>query len=129
MVKRGEVYLVNLNPTVSSKVQKRCDPVDVSSAKQRACPHVRAPRETRPCVVVSPDEMNQYIRTIVIAPMTTKQRNYKSRVAIDFNGKQGQIMLDRIRTIDKRRLISKLGKLSIKDLRVTLSVIQEMFTY
>lgn len=106
MVKRGEIYLINLDPTISSEVQK-----------------------TRPCVVVSPDEINQYIRTIVIAPMTTKQKNYKSRVVINFNGKQGQIMLDQIRTIDKRRLISKLGKLSVKDLKITLSVIQEMFTY
>ena len=123
MVKRGEVYLVNLDPTVGSEVQKRCDPTDVSSAKKRA------PRKTRPCVVVSPDEMNKNIRTIVISPMTTKRRGYKSRVAVVFQDKEGEIMLDQIRTIDKKRLLSKLGKLSIKDLKITLSVLQEMFVY
>lgn len=106
MVNRGYVYLVNLDPTVGSKVKK-----------------------TRPCVVVSPDEMNKNIRTIVIAPMTTKRRGYKSRVAIVFQDREGEIMLDQIRTIDKKQLISKLGRLSIKDLRITLSVIQEMFAY
>lgn len=106
MVARGEVYLVNLDPTVGSEVQK-----------------------TRPCLVISPDEMNQYIRTIVIAPMTTKRRSYKSRIGVNFQDKDGEIMLDQIRTIDKKRLISKLGQLSIKELRVTLSVLQEMFTY
>lgn len=106
MVNRGDVYLINLDPTIGSEVKK-----------------------TRPCVVVSPDEMNQYIRTIVIAPMTTTRKNYKSRVGISFQDKEGEIMLDQIRTIDKKRLISKLGRLSIKDLRNTLSVLQEMFTY
>jgi len=106
MVERGEVYLVNLEPTVGSEVRK-----------------------TRPCVIVSPDEMNQSIRTIVIAPMTSKQKNYKSRVALRFDGKQGQVMLDQIRTIDKKRLITKLGTLSVKELKSILSVLQEMFTY
>lgn len=143
MVNRGEVYLVNLDPTVGSKVQKRCTHSgiidsaalkdtashNVSSAKQRACPHVRAPKKTRPCVIVSPDEMNQYIRTIVIAPMSTTQKNYKSRVAINFDDKKGQVMLDQIRTIDKKRLITKLGILSAKELKAVLSVLQEMFAY
>ena len=106
MVNRGEVYLVNLDPTMGSEVRK-----------------------TRPCVIVSPDEMNQYIRTIVVAPMTTKQKDCKSRVAINFDDKQGQIMLDRIRTIDKRRLITKLGALSVKELKAILLVLQEMFAY
>jgi mRNA interferase MazF len=106
MVKRGDVYLVNLDPTIGSEVKK-----------------------TRPCVVVSPDEMNQYIRTIIIAPMTTTRKNYKSGVGISFQGKEGEIMLDQIRTIDKKRLISKLGRLSIKDLRSILSVLLEMFTF
>jgi mRNA interferase MazF len=104
MVSRGEVYLVNLDPSVGSEVKK-----------------------TRPCLIISPDEMNQYIRTIIIAPMTTRQRSYKSRVLINFGGKQGQVMLDQIRTIDKGRLITKLGTLSIKELKVVLSVLQEMF--
>ncbi len=71
MVARGEVYLINLDPTIGSEVQK-----------------------TRPCVIVSPDEMNKYIRTVIIAPMTTKLRNYKSRIEIEFKGKKGQVMLD-----------------------------------
>ena len=106
MVNRGEVYLVNLEPTVGSEVQK-----------------------TRPCVILSPNEMNQSIRTIVIAPMTSKQKSYKSRVALRFDGKQGQVMLDQIRTIDKKRLITKLGTLSVKELKSVLFVLQEMFTY
>lgn len=106
MVNRGEVYLVNLDPTVGSEVKK-----------------------TRPCTVVSPNELNQYIRTIVIAPMTTKRRTYKSRVEINFQNTQGQVMLDQIRTIDKRRLITKLGSLSTKELKTILSVLQEMFAY
>ena len=106
MVNRGEVYLVSLDPTVGSKVQK-----------------------TRPCVVISPNEMNKYIRTVVIAPMTTKQKSYKSRVEINFDGRQGQIMLDQIRTIDKKRLITRLGALSVKELKAVLSVLQEMFAY
>ena len=106
MVKRGEVYLVNLEPTVGSEIKKN-----------------------RPCVIVSPDEMNKYIRTIIIAPMTTKVRSYKSRVEIDFDGKQGQVMLDRIRAIDKQRLIKKLGNLSKKEIKEVLSILQEMFIY
>lgn len=106
MVARGEVYLINLDPTKGSEVQK-----------------------TRPCVIVSPDEMNKYIRTIIIAPMTTKIRKYKSRVEIEFQGKKGQVMLDQIRTIDKQRLIEKLGDLSSKDIKKVLLVLQKMFAY
>ena len=106
MVRRGEVYLVNLEPTVGSEIKKN-----------------------RPCVIVSPDEMNKYIRTIIIAPMTTKVRNYKSRVEISFDGKQGQVMLDQIRAIDKQRLIKKLGTLSNKEIKEVLSILQEMFIY
>lgn len=106
MVKRGEVYLINLDPTIGSEVQK-----------------------TRPCVIVSPDEMNQYIRTVIIAPMTTKIRSYKSRVEIKFDDKQGQVMLDQLRTIDKQRLLRKLGGLSKTELKQVLSLLQEMFTY
>ncbi|MEY2833712.1 MAG: hypothetical protein RLZZ574_2971 [Cyanobacteriota bacterium] len=106
MVKRGHVYLINLDPTIGSEVKK-----------------------TRPCVVVSPNEMNQYIRTVVIAPMTSKQKYYKSRVSVNFQDKQGEIMLDQIRTVDKKRLISKLGALSNKELKAVLSVLQEMFVY
>lgn len=86
MVKRGDVYLINLDPTIGSEIQK-----------------------VRPCLIVSPNEMNKYIQTIIIAPMTTTIRNYKSRITIEFNNKQGQVMLEQIRTIDKQRLIKKLG--------------------
>ena len=142
MVNRGEVYLINLDPTIGSEVRKRCTlkgindpaalkdisiPLDGTASHNVSSAKERAPRETRPYVVVSPDEMNQYIRTLVIAPMITKQRNYKSRVAINFNGKQGQIMLDQIRTIDKKRLIKRLGGLSVRELQAVLSVLQEMF--
>ncbi len=106
MVKRGEVYLINLDPTIGSEIQK-----------------------TRPCVIVSPDEMNKYIRTVIIAPMTTKIRSYKSRITVEFNDKQAQIMLDQHRTIDKQRLINKLGNLSTKNIKQVLYLLQEMFTY
>ena len=106
MVVRGEIYLINLDPTIGSEVQK-----------------------TRPCVIVSPDEMNKYIRTVIIAPMTTKLRNYKSRVEINFKGKKGQVMLDQLRTVDKQRLVKKQGKLSSKDLKKILALLTEMFAY
>lgn len=106
MVKRGEVYLINLDPTIGSEIQK-----------------------VRPCLIVSPNEMNKYIQTIIIAPMTTTIRNYKSRITIEFNGKKGQVMLDKIRTIDKQRLIKKLGDLSKKEIKQVLSLLKEMFTY
>ena len=104
MVARGEVYLVNLDPTIGSEVQK-----------------------TRPCLIVSPDEMNQYIRTVIIAPMTTKLRSYKSRVEIEFKGKHGQVMLDQLRTVDKQRLVKKQGQLALKDVQKVLTILQEMF--
>ena len=106
MVKRGEVYLINLDPTIGSEIQK-----------------------TRPCVIVSPDEMNKYIRTVIIAPMTTKIRSYKSRIKVEFSDRQAQIMLDQLRTIDKQRLIKKLGNLSTEEIKKVLSLLQEMFIY
>lgn len=106
MVKRGEVYLINLDPTIGSEIQK-----------------------VRPCLIVSPNEMNKYIQTIIIAPMTTTIRNYKSRITIEFNNKQGQVMLEQIRTIDKQRLIKKLGDLSKKEIKQVLSLLKEMFSY
>jgi len=104
MVVRGEIYLVNLDPTIGSEVQK-----------------------TRPCLIISPDEMNQYIRTVIIAPMTTKLRSYKSRVEVEFKGKQGQVMLDQLRTVDKQRLVKKQGQLSSEDIQKVLALLQEMF--
>jgi mRNA interferase MazF len=104
VVKRFDVFLVNLDPTIGSEIQK-----------------------TRPCVVISPDEMNRYITTIIIAPMTTKGRAYPTRVICQFQGKGGQIVLDQIRTIDKTRLVKKLGQISQNEQRLVLDTLAEMF--
>jgi len=104
VVKRFEVYLINLDPTLGSEIQK-----------------------TRPCLVVSPDEMNRYISTVIIAPMTTKGRDYPSRVNCRFQGKDGQIVLDQLRTVDKTRLVKCLGKISAETQKKALIVLAEMF--
>jgi mRNA interferase MazF len=104
VIRRFEVYLVNLDPTIGSEIQK-----------------------TRPCLVISPDEMNDYIATVIIAPMTTKGRKYPSRVNCMFEGKAGQIVLDQIRTTDKIRLIKKLGKINASEQIEVLEVLKEMF--
>ena len=84
---RFDVYLVNLDPTVGHEIRK-----------------------TRPCLIISPDEMNHHIRTVIIAPMTTKGRSYPTRVPCTFKGKSGQIVLDQIRTVDSVRLVRKVGE-------------------
>ncbi len=89
VVNRFDVFLINLDPTIGSEIQK-----------------------TRPCVVISPDEMNKYIATVIVAPMTTKGQSYPTRIACQFQGKDGQIVLDQIRTVDKTRLVKKLGQIS-----------------
>jgi mRNA interferase MazF len=104
VVKRFDVFLVNLAPTVGSEIQK-----------------------TRPCIVVSPDEMNRYIATVIIAPMTTRGKTYPTRVVCQFQGKDGQIVLDQIRTIDKTRLVKKLGQISQDEQRAVLDTLAEMF--
>ena len=104
VVNRFEVYLVSLDPTLGSEIRK-----------------------TRPCLVISPDEMNHHIRTVVVAPMTTKGRPYPSRVPCRFQGKQGQVVLDQVRTVDKARLVRKLGRISKKTGTTVLSVLGEMF--
>jgi mRNA interferase MazF len=104
VARRFDVYLVNLDPTVGSEIQK-----------------------TRPCLIVSPDEMNRYIKTVIIAPMTTKGTNYPTRVACKFQGKSGQIALDQLRTIDKLRLVRKLGRIDSRTQGEVLSVLSEMF--
>lgn len=104
VVKRFDVYLVNLDPTVGSEIKK-----------------------TRPCLVVSPDEMNRFIRTVIVAPMTTKGAQYPTRVPCKFQGKQGQVVLDQIRTVDKARLVKRLGKLGPQTSAEVLSVLGEMF--
>ena len=104
VVKRFDVFLVNLDPTIGSEIKK-----------------------TRPCVVISPDEMNRYIATVIIAPMTTKGRTYPTRVACQFQGKDGQIVLDRIRTIDKTRLVKKIGQISQDEQVAVLDTLAEIF--
>lgn len=105
VVKRFDIFLVNLNPTVGSEIQK-----------------------ARPCVVISPDEMNRYIATVIVAPMTTKGQPYPTRVASQFQGKDGQIVLDQIRTVDKNRLVKQLGQLSIDEQQAILDTLAEMFS-
>ena len=104
VVERFDVCLVNLDPTIGSKIKK-----------------------TRPCLVVSPDEMNRWIRTVIIAPMTTKGRPYPTRVACTFQGKDGQVILDQIRSVDKARLVQKLGRVEKSTQREVLAALAEMF--
>lgn len=103
-VGRFDVYLVSLDPTVGSEIKK-----------------------TRPCLIVSPDEMNRHIRTVIIAPMTTKRRQYPTRVPCRFRGKAGQVVLDQIRTVDAERLVRKLGRLDADTGVKVLAVLGEMF--
>jgi mRNA interferase MazF len=104
VVSRFDVFLVNLDPTQGHEIRK-----------------------TRPCLVISPDEMNRHIRTAIIAPMTTRGQDYPSRVLVTFQKKQGQIVLDQIRTVDKSRLIRRLGRLDKRTTEKVLGVLQEMF--
>jgi mRNA interferase MazF len=99
--KKNEVWLVNLDPTIGSEIKK-----------------------IRPCVIVSPDAMNKYLATVIIAPLTSAQKNYPSRVDSTFQGNHGQIALDQLRAVDKIRLTKKLGlldKQSIEDIRAVLT--------
>lgn len=106
VVNRFDVFLVGLDPTVGSEIQK-----------------------TRPCLIVSPDEMNENIRTVIIAPMTSTVRDYPTRVFCTFRKKTGQIALDQIRTIDKTRLVKKLGTIDSKTQSDVVSVLQRMFAF
>lgn len=103
-VRRYEVHLISLDSTKGSEIRK-----------------------TRPCVVISPDEMNKHIRTVIIAPMTSTIKNYPTRVTTTFQGKKGQIVLDQIRTVDKSRLIKNLGSISSTAEEKVLNTLQEMF--
>ena len=103
-VQRFDVYLVSLDPSKGAEIKK-----------------------TRPALIISPDEMNRHIRTVIIAPLTSTIKNYPTRVTITFDGKQGQVVLDQIRTIDKHRLIRKLGTLSSAASEEVLTILQEMF--
>lgn len=104
VVSRFDVFLVNLDPTQGREIKK-----------------------TRPCLVVSPDEMNRYTRTAIIAPMTTKGQDYPSRLSVTFQSKNGQILLDQIRTIDKSRLIKRLGRIDKETAQKVLDILNEMF--
>jgi len=106
VVKRFDVYLINLDPTVGSEIQK-----------------------TRPCLVVSPDEMNHHIRTVIVAPMTSGGKDYPTRVSCTFRKKQGQVVLDQIRTLDKSRLLKKLGTIDSKAQLEVISTLQRMFAF
>ncbi len=101
---RFDVYLVNLDPTIGSEIKK-----------------------TRPAVVISPDELNHHIRTVIIAPMTTATRAYPTRVNCTFAGKKGQVVLDQIRTVDKARLVKKVGTVSTRTKQQVLVSLGELF--
>lgn len=104
MVKRGQVWLAVLDPTVGSEIQK-----------------------TRPCLVVSPAEMHDHLRTVIVAPMTTGSQPAPFRVPVTFAGKKGLILADQVRTLDKTRLVKELGSVSGKVLSEMLAVLQETF--
>jgi len=104
VVSRFEVHLVTLDPTVGRELRK-----------------------TRPGLVISPDEMNHTIDTVIIAPMTTKSRAYPTRVPVTFQGKKGYIVLDQIRTVDKKRLVRRLGKIKSSAAQKVLAVLAETF--
>ncbi|HEX8522025.1 MAG TPA: type II toxin-antitoxin system PemK/MazF family toxin [Tepidisphaeraceae bacterium] len=101
---RFNVYLVQLDPTVGAEISK-----------------------TRPCVVISPDEINRYIRTVIVAPMTTRRHAYPTRVSCRFGGKTGEIVLDQIRTVDRSRLVKHVGRLDATTQQKILTTLAEMF--
>ena len=85
-------------------------------------------QKTRPCLVISPDEMNQHLRTVIVAPMTTVARSYPPRVGLRFQGKQGQVALDQLRAVDRQRLVKMLGRVSAKTAQEVSTTLLEMFT-
>lgn len=104
VVRRFDVFLINLDPTIGSEIQK-----------------------TRPCVVISPDEMNRHIATVIIAPMTTKGKPYPTRLACKFQSQDGQIVLDQIRTVDKTRLVKRLGEISSDEQTAVIDTLAKLF--
>ena len=104
VIRRFDIYLVNLDPTVGKEIRK-----------------------TRPCLVVSPDEMNRYIRTVIVVPMTTQIRTYPTRIPCRFKRKSGQIVLDQLRTVDRTRLVRKLGRLDRSTSATALDILGQMF--
>jgi len=103
-IKQYEIFLVNLDPTIGSEIKK-----------------------TRPCVIISPDEMNKYLRTVVIVPMTTSSKKYPTRVEIKHDNKIGWVVLDQVRTVDKQRVLKGLGKLSKPEIKEVKAVIKETY--
>ncbi len=104
VVKRFDVYQVSLDPTTGSEIKK-----------------------TRPCVIVSPDEMNRHIATVIVAPMTTHGQAYPTRIPCRFGGKDGQVVLDQLRTVDKTSLVGKIGQIDRNTGRIILGTLAEMF--
>ncbi|MDB5776165.1 MAG: growth inhibitor PemK [Herbaspirillum sp.] len=104
MVKRGEIWLTALDPTLGSEIQK-----------------------TRPCIIVSPAEMHDYLNTVTVAPMTTGNKPAPYRIPVTFQRKKGLILLDQIRCVDKKRLVKKIGAIKPETLTKTLSTLQEVF--
>lgn len=103
VVRQYDIVLINLDPTIGHEIKK-----------------------VRPCAVISPDEMNRNIDTVIIAPMTSRSHAYPTRVPLRFKGKDGWVVLDQIRTVDKARLIKKLGRLQQETVQTVKAVIQEM---
>jgi len=106
VVNRFDVYLINLDSTVGSEIKK-----------------------IRPCLIISPDEMNRHIRTVIVAPMTTAGKEYPTRIPCTFKKKKGQIVIDQIRTIDKSRLIKRLGTIDPKTQLEVIAVLQRLFAF
>jgi len=106
VVNRFDVYLINLDPTVGSEIQK-----------------------IRPCLIISPDEINRHIRTVIVAPMTTAGKEYPTRISCTFKKKKGQIVIDQIRTIDKSRLIKRLGTIDSNTQLAVIAVLQSLFAF
>ncbi|MBE9248732.1 type II toxin-antitoxin system PemK/MazF family toxin [Dolichospermum sp. LEGE 00240] len=104
VVNRFDVFLVNLDPTIGSEIKK-----------------------TRPCLIISPNEINHHIATVIVAPMTTKGQTYPTRVTCQFQGQDGQIVLDQIRTVDKTRLVKLLGQITTEEQKTVLDILAEMF--
>jgi mRNA interferase MazF len=104
VAERFEVYLVTLDPTVGSEIKK-----------------------TRPCLIVSPNDMNRHLATVIVAPMTTRGRTYPTRVACEFQGKTGEIVLDQLRTVDRTRLVKRLGRIAGAERKSVLARLADLF--
>ena len=104
-VSRFDILLISLDPSQGAEIKK-----------------------TRPCIVISPDEMNKYIKTVIVAPMTSSIKSYPTRVHVNFEGKAGNIVLDQIRTIDKSRIVRKLGSLDFNTSVSVLNILNKMFS-